>query len=95
MHSFLRALVAMAAVLMSSTPSFAQCSPRELALWKNAQIAMSEQRWLDVTAYTNQISLPCQQEILQAMNPNPNPNPYVVNQMQCRSLWDRYKSMPE
>src|SRR5262245_642764 len=90
MHSLLRALVAMAAVLMSSAPSFAQCSPRELALWKNAQIAMSEQRWLDFTAYTNQISVPCQREIVQGMSPNPNPNPYVVNQMQCRSLWDRY-----
>jgi hypothetical protein len=87
MYSLLRALVAMAAVLMSSAPSFAQCSPQELALWKNAQIAMLEGRWLDYAAYTKQISVPCQREIL---SPNPNPNPYGVNQMQCRSLWDRY-----
>jgi len=90
MHSLLRAFVGMAAVLMSSAPSFAQCSPRELELWKNAQNAMSQQRWLDVTAYTNQISVPCQYKILETINPNPNPNPNIVNQMQCRSLWDRY-----
>jgi hypothetical protein len=85
MHSLFRALIAMAAVSMSSAPSFAQCSPQELALWKNAQIAMAELRWRDYTAYTNQISVPCQNKILEEVYRANGANP-----MQCRSLWDRF-----
>jgi hypothetical protein len=86
MRSLFRGLIVMAVVSMSSSPSFAQCSPRELALWKNAQIAMSEGRWFDYTGYTNQISYPCQMKILEGMNPSFN----GTNNMQCRTLWDRF-----
>jgi hypothetical protein len=88
MHSLLRALLALAALSLSSAPSFAQCSPRERALWRDALTAASQLRLGDYTAYVNQISIPCQNLIVAEMNGEGGP--YPANQMQCRMLWDQF-----